>query len=338
MLIKHSLLASLLIFLLFSSFKNSKNKDLELKTYTIEGFAQGTSYQITYYSKNPIISSKSIHQIFSELDSSLSIYKPYSLINKFNNSEKGILMDKHLSRVVKRSIRIWKQSEGVFDISILSLVDLWGFGALKHSKQPNDLEITQALNCSGSDKIRIKGRMLEKTKACLKIDVNGIAQGYSVDQIAAHLEKRGVRNYLIELGGEIRVKGYKPPNKQAMRIGIEQATQNINDTSVIQKVLELKKGAITSSGNYNRFIESGSKKISHLMDSKSGKPLQNEIISVTVRANNAINADGYDNVLIGMGIEKAFQFLKKHKKLDAYFIYKDNQGIVRDTASQKFFR
>jgi thiamine biosynthesis lipoprotein len=333
-----SFLVLLLFFLLLSSFSIPKKKEVELRAFTIEGFAQGTSYQITYYAKNPIVSSKSIHQLFSELDSSLSIYKPYSLINKFNHSEQGVLMDKHLSTVVKRSIKIWKQSEGVFDISILNLVDLWGFGALKHSKQPNDLEIAQALNCSGSDKIRIKGRMLVKTKACLKIDVNGIAQGYSVDQIAAHLEKRGVRNYLIELGGEIRVKGYKQPNKQAMRIGIEQATQNINDTSIIQKIVELKKGAITSSGNYRRFIESGSKKISHLMDSKSGKPLQNEIISVTVRAKNAINADGYDNVLIGMGIEKAFQFLKKHKKLDAYFIYRDDDGAIRDTATINFYR
>ena len=333
-----SFLVLLLFFLSLKSFSIPKKKELELRAFTIEGFAQGTSYQITYYAKSPIVSSKSIHQLFSELDSSLSIYKPYSLINKFNNSEQGVLMDKHLSKVVKRSIKIWKQSEGVFDISILNLIDLWGFGALKHSKQPNDLEITQALNCSGSDKIRIKGRMLVKTKACLKIDVNGIAQGYSVDQIAAHLEKRGVRNYLIELGGEIRVKGYKQPNKQAMRIGIEQATQNINDTSIIQKVVELKKGAITSSGNYRRFIESGSKKISHLMDSKSGKPLQNEIISVTVRAKNAMNADGYDNVLIGMGIEKAFQFLKKHKKLDAYFIYRDDDGAIRDTATINFHR
>jgi thiamine biosynthesis lipoprotein len=336
MLVKYSLLASLLIFLLFSSFKNSKNKDLELKAYTIEGFAQGTSYQITYYAEKQIVSSKSIHQIFTKLDSSLSIYKPYSLINKFNNSENGIMMDEHLSKVVKRSLKIWKESDGVFDISILPLVDAWGFGVKRHNNKPSDSEIAQALSCSGSDKLKIKGQMLIKTKPCLKIDVNGIAQGYSVDYIAEFLDKKGVKNYLIEIGGEIRVKGRKQPGNQRMRIGIEQASTN--DSAALQKILQLGSGAITSSGNYRQFKQSGSTRLSHLMDIKSGRPIDNQIISLSVRAKDAMSADGYDNALIGMGIDKAFQFLQKHKKLDAYFIYKDSQGIVRDTASKKFFK
>lgn len=327
-----------LLFLLLSSFTFPSKKDSELKAFTIEGFAQGTSYQITYYAKSAIISSKSVHKLFSELDSSLSIYKPYSLINKFNNSENGIEMDDHLLKVVKRSLKIWKQSEGIFDISILPLVDLWGFGANKRTNLPDENEIAQAISCSGSDKIKMKGSRLIKTKACIKIDVNGIAQGYSVDQIAEVLEKKGIKNYIVELGGEIRVKGHKAPNKQPMRIGIETFTQNMNDTSSFQKVLELKKGAVTSSGNYRRFIQSGSKKLSHLMDIKSGRPLENEIISVTVRAKNAMDADGYDNALIGMGIDKAFQFLKKHKKIEAYFIYKDKNGAIRDTSSINFYK
>lgn len=338
MSLKQSLTSLLLLLFLLSSFKTPSKKDSELKAFTIEGFAQGTSYQITYYAKSAIISSKSVHKLFSELDSSLSIYKPYSLINKFNNSGDGIEMDNHLSKVVKRSLKIWKESEGIFDISILPLVDLWGFGANKHNKQPIEIEIAQAISCSGSDKIKIKRNKLIKTKACLKIDVNGIAQGYSVDQIAELLEKKGVKNYIVELGGEIRVKGYKQPNSQPMRVGIETFTQNMDDTSSFQKVLEIKKGAVTSSGNYRRFIQSSSKKLSHLMDIKSGRPLENEIISVTVRAKNAMLADGYDNALIGMGIEKAFQFLKKHKNLDAYFIYRDENGAIRDTSSIKFYK
>ena len=334
----NKILATIFTILILSSCATPKKTGTEWRKFNLEGFAQGTSYQITYYSKNQVVSSKSIHQLFSELDSSLSIYKPYSLINKFNNSEKGLLMDNHLFRVVKRSMKIWKESEGVFDISILPLVNAWGFGPMKHNKQPSDLEIIQAISCSGSDKIAIKGKMLLKAQPCIKIDVNGIAQGYSVDQIAEHLEKRGVKNYLIELGGEIRVRGFKQPDKKPMRIGIEQPVENSNDTSIIQKILKLKKGAITSSGNYRRFIQSGSKKLSHLMDLKTGRPLDNEIISVTVRSKNAMSADGYDNALIGMGIKKAFEFLKKHKKIEAYFIYRDENQLLRDTASQKFFR
>lgn len=310
----------------------------QLQPFKISGFAQGTSYQITYYAKEALISSRSIDQKFSELDSSLSIYKPYSLISQFNSSEKGIELDEHLYKVVQRSIKIWKESEGVFDISILPIVEAWGFGAKRHNNQPTDAEITKAISCSGSDKLRLEGRRLVKTQPCLKIDVNGIAQGYSVDMIASYLESKGIKNYLIEIGGEIRVKGRKQPGNQVMRIGIEQPSEKGNEEPVIQKVIELRGGAITTSGNYRKFIQNGSKKLSHLMDPKTGRPIDNEMISVTVRTKDAMSADGYDNVLIGMGIEKAFAFLKKHKGLDAYFIYRDENGVVRDTASTGFFK
>ena len=309
-----------------------------LQAFKIEGFAQGTSYHISYYANKAIISSHSIDLKFSELDSSLSIYKPYSLINQFNNSEKGIEMDDHLYRVVQRSLKIWNESGGVFDISILPIVEAWGFGAKRHTNQPSDEVISKALSCSGSDKLHIKGRQLIKDIPCLKIDVNGIAQGYSVDVIAGYIESQGVQNYLIEIGGEIRVKGRKQPGNQVMRIGIEQPSENKNEEPIIQKIIEMKGGAITTSGNYRKYIQNGSKKLSHLMDPKTGRPIDNEMISVTVKTRDAMSADGYDNVLIGMGIEKAFSFLKKHKGLDAYFIYQDEKGAVRDTASAGFFR
>lgn len=313
-------------------------KSQSYSQFQISGFAQGTSYQITYYAGDAIISSKSIVQKFNELDSSLSIYKPYSLINQFNNSEKGIEMDEHLNRVVKRSLKIWKESDGVFDISILPIVEAWGFGVKRHSIQPTEEVIMKALACSGSNKLHIRGRQLIKEIPCLKIDVNGIAQGYSVDVIADYIESQGVQNYLIEIGGEIRVKGRKQPGNQIMRIGIEQPSNDKDEEATVQKIIELKGGAITTSGNYRKYIQNGSKKLSHLMDPKTGRPIENEMISVTVRTANAMSADGYDNVLIGKDLENAFNFLKNHRGLEAYFIYHDKNGIVKDTASTGFFK
>jgi thiamine biosynthesis lipoprotein len=329
---------SIFAFFIISSCRVSRRAELLSRAYKIEGFAQGTSYQITYYAESAIISSSSINQLFSELDSSLSIYKPYSLINQFNNSANGLIMDDHLFKVVLRSMKIWKESEGVFDISILPIVEAWGFGAKKHSIEPSNTEIARALSCSGSDKIRIEGKQLIKTIPCLKIDVNGIGQGYSVDVIAKHLESKGVQNYLIEIGGEIRVKGRKQPGNQLMRIGIEQPAEMRINEPIIQKVIELQGGAITTSGNYRKFIQNGSKKLSHLIDPKTGRPIENKMISVTVKTKDAMSADGYDNVLIGLGIEKSFDFLKKHRGLEAYFIYQDDHGVVRDTASAGFFK
>jgi FAD:protein FMN transferase len=313
-------------------------KSLTYSQFQISGFAQGTSYQITYYASDAIISSKLIDQKFSELDSSLSIYKSYSLINKFNNSETGIEMDEHLKKVVKRSLKIWQESDGVFDISILAISEAWGFGVNRHRNKPSDDVINRALSCSGSDKLHIIGNKLIKDIPCLKIDVNGIAQGYSVDVLADYIESRGIQNYLIEIGGEIRVKGRKYPGNQIMRIGIEKPNTDKNEEAAIQKIIELKGGAITTSGNYRKYLQNGSKNFSHLIDPKTGRPIENEIISVTVRSSNAMSADGYDNVLIGMGIKKAFDFLKKHKGLEAYFIYKDADETVRDIASMGFLK
>ena len=316
----------------------SSRKSQFYSQFQISGFAQGTSYQITYYAGDAIISSKSIDQKFTELDSSLSIYKPYSLINQFNNSEKGIEMDKHLYKVVQRSLKIWKESDGVFDISILPIVEAWGFGVKRHSNPPSDEVISKALACSGSDKLHIQGKQLVKDIPCLKIDVNGIAQGYSVDVIADYIESQGVQNYLIEIGGEIRVKGRKQPGNQIMRIGIEQPSNDKEEDAVLQTIIDMKGGAITTSGNYRKYIQNGSKKLSHLMDPKTGRPIENEMISVTVRTANAMSADGYDNVLIGKDLERAFAFLKKYKGLEAYFIYHDAYGTVKDTASVGFFK
>ena len=313
-------------------------KSQSYSQFQISGFAQGTSYTISYYAQEAKISSQSIDRKFLELDSSLSIYKAYSLINKFNNSETGIEMDEHLYEVVHRSLKISKESDGVFDISILPIVEAWGFGLKRHSNLPSDEEIKKALSCSGSNKLHISGRQLIKEIPCLKIDVNGIAQGYSVDVIAEYLESQGIQNYLIEIGGEIRVKGRKQPGNQIMRIGIEQPPGDNDDEETIQKIIEVKGGAITTSGNYRKYILNSSKKLSHLMDPKTGRPINNGLISVTVRSQNAMSADGYDNVLIGMGIEKAFVFLKKHKGLEAYFIYQDEKGAIKDTASVGFFR
>jgi len=330
------IILSLLLASISCSVKRIQSEDLN--TYKLEGFAQGTSYHISYYASEAVISSKAINTLFAELDSSLSIYKPYSLISQFNNSEKGIEMDHHLYKVVQRSLKIWKESEGIFDISILPIVETWGFGAKKHTYIPTDDAIKAAVACSGSDKIRIKGNKLIKDIPCLKIDVNGIAQGYSVDVLAKYLESQGIQNYLVEIGGEIRVKGRKQPGAQLMQIGIEQASENSMEEPVIQKIISMTNGAITTSGNYRKFIQNGSKKLSHLMDPKTGRPIDNEMISVTVRARDAMSADGYDNVLIGMGIEKAFAFLKKHKDLESYFIYQKEDGSVADTASTGFFR
>jgi len=184
----------------------------------------------------------------------------------------------------------------------------------------------------GYQHLKIRSNQLLKNIPAIKIDVNGIAQGYSVDVIADFLETNKIYDYVVELGGEVRVKG-KKYNNERFKIGIEAV--NDEDFLPIQKYVEINEGAITTSGNYRKFYLSGKQRVSHLIDPKTGYYLQNNLISVTVHAKDAITADGYDNVLMNLGLENAMRFLAQNEGLSAYFVYTEN-GITRDTSSTGF--
>ncbi|MCR6720835.1 MAG: FAD:protein FMN transferase [Chitinophagaceae bacterium] len=169
----------------------------------------------------------------------------------------------------------------------------------------------------------------------MQIDPNGIAQGYSVDLLASLLESCGIQNYMVEVGGELRVKGRKLPSNERMLIGIESPGDDPMDP-VINQVIALENGAITTSGNYRRYQESNGTRFTHLLDPRTGYSLNNELISVTVVAPDAITADAYDNALMAMGLKKALEFVEARPELAAYFIYKRSDGEIADSASSRF--
>lgn len=308
----------------------------DTKQFRISGYAQGTTYEVVYYASESLVSKMETDSILNKIDSSMSIYKPYSLISRFNSSDREISMDPHFAVVVKKALEIFRKTDGAFDITVKPLVQAWGFGVKPVSGFPDSAAIKRVLGCVGSGKIRVKNNLLIKDKPCVQIDVNGIAQGYTVDRLANFIEKRGIKTYLVELGGEIRVKGRKPAGDY-MSIGIESPSDKSDEFSV-QKVIQLPAGAVTTSGNYRKYRENGDKIISHLINPETGYPVINELISVTVIASDAITADGYDNALMGMGLERAMDFVKKNKEIDAHFIYHKSDGSVADTASSGFYK
>lgn len=314
--------------LIISGFRNP----VKLNLYSLTGAAQGTSYTINYYAAWQVVSKNQIDSILNKIDSSMSVYKPYSLITEFNNSKSGVKMDEHFKNVAEKSLEISKNSNGIFDITVYSLVSAWGFGPIKPANLPDSSQIKAILKNVGYQHLKIKGNELIKDNPNVKIDVNGVAQGYSVDVVADFLEKNKIDSYIVEIGGELRVKGEKPDNEK-FKVGIEAV--NDSDFSPIQKYIEIDSGAITTSGNYRKFYQAGNKKVNHLIDPKTGYYLQNDLISVTVYAKDAITADGYDNVLMGLGFKNAMTFLANRKDLSAYLVYKQN-GIVRDTCSAGF--
>ncbi len=307
----------------------------ELKKFQINGTAQGTTYHITYFAADSLVFKKQIDSILDKIDSSLSLYKPYSLINKFNNSKNGLVIDGHFINVVKKALEVYTATDGLFDITVYPLTDAWGFGPSMKASLPDSNKVRQLVSCVNSSLIYLHGKKLVKKKPCVQLDANGIAQGYSVDVIANFFEKKGITRYIIELGGEIRVKGRKPDNNEKMSVGIETPGDDPG-FSLIEKVIWLDGGAVTTSGNYRRYRETEGKKITHLLNPRTGYPIRNELISVTVYAKDAITADGYDNALMGMGLQKALAYVEKRKDLAAHFIYQKKDGSIGNTMSSRF--
>jgi thiamine biosynthesis lipoprotein len=304
---------------------------------TVEGKAQGTYYIIKYLSDDTTSLQHAIDSLFADVDQSLSLYKAGSLINRFNEGN-AVQMDHHMQTVVKRSLEISKASNGAFDITVKPLVDAWGFGVHKPAVQkiPAADTLQHILQYVGYRHLQVRRQQLIKKKRGVEIDCNGIAQGYTSDVMGRLLEQRGIPNYLVDVGGELCSRGHNQHGK-VWTVGIERPATDDN-AYPIQALLALDNKAITTSGNYRRFFDQGGIRFAHSINPVTGEALHSNIISVTVIARDAITADGFDNVLILMGVERGLSFISQHPEygLDAYYIYKDEKGKIQERFSPGF--
>lgn len=319
------------IFLLISFLYKGRDQ----QEYTLHGYAQGTNYTVKYFADSPLIRGHEIDSLLIKIDSSMSLYKPYSMINKFNTSTKGLTINMDFKNVINKSFEIYKDTQGKFDVTVAPLVQAWGFGPKPVTSFPDRTKIKELLKNTGMNFLKLKGTELIKKRPEIQIDLNGIAQGYSVDVVADYLLRRGITSFIVEIGGEISMKGPKPDGS-AIRIGIEGPALNESSEPRIRHVISFKEGAVTTSGNYRKYLQTGGKKISHLINPKTGYPLDNQLISVTIYAKDAITADGYDNAVMAMGVEEALAFVSARKNMEAYLIYHRKDGTVTDTLTAGF--
>lgn len=304
------------------------------KLFKINGVAQGTTYSMQYFHTDSIISKSSIDSIFHAIDLSLSLYNNRSLISRFNRDGR-VKMDGHMKKVVEHSIAIWKSSNGCFDITVKNLVDLWGFGGNSTGKVPASTSVSENLQVTGSHWLNIKDDSLVALRKNVRIDCNGIAQGYSVDVIVDFLLSKGLKGVMVELGGEVRTMGGKN-NGEMWRIGLESPSGIAENWYPVERVIGLKNLSVTTSGNYRKYFLNRGNKYGHVIDPRSGYPVDNGIISVTVVAPEAITADGWDNGFYVMGIDSSFALVKKYPGLELNIIYHDREGNIRDTSSAGF--
>jgi thiamine biosynthesis lipoprotein len=302
--------------------------------WRITGVAQGTTYSIQYRAGWEWMPQRVADSLFRVIDQSLSIYDSNSLISRFNRNPAGMEGDVHLLRMLQMAREYTTISDGAFDITLKSLSALWGFGPGAARRHPTEKEIQEALRHTGIDHIRITGTYIRKKDPLLQIDCNGIAQGYTVDLLADYLRQRGVKDYLVELGGEIRLSGLNPSG-EPWTIGIESAAHLLNPSEPM-KVIRPGFGAITSSGIYRNQRTLDGKKINHIINPETGYPISNGMISVTVWTRDATLSDALDNILMVLGPAEILPFLNAHPLAEAYWVFKTPDGRLMEGATRGF--
>lgn len=289
-----------------------------------EGGIQGTSYHIVYQSPDNIDYHDSIAKILHEFDLSLSSYIPNSVISKVNKNQ-DVVLDKYFIDIFNASLKVYKESEGLFDITVAPLVNAWGFGPEKKIKVDSTV-IDSLLQVVGMEKVKLENNQLIKTDTRVKVDVNAIAQGYSCDVVARFFDKMGIKNYLIEIGGEINARG-KNPDGNPWRVGIDKPTEgNMTPGNELQTVVKLKNRSLATSGNYRKFFEEDGVKYAHTINPKTGYPVMSNLLSATIVAKDCMTADAYATVCMVAGLQKSIEIIEKNKNLEAYLIYSDDKG------------
>ena len=286
------------------------------------GFIFGTIYHITYQSDTNY--QQEIETELKKVDQSLSPFNKTSVITQVNQG-KDIEVDEMFTEVFRMAESISKETNGAFDITVAPMVNLWGFG-FKQGVPPTKAKIDSIKTLVGYEKVALeKGRIIKQNPKIM-LDCSAIAKGYGSDIVARFLKKKGISNFMVEIGGEIVVNGVS--EKQVpWHIGINKPTDDSTNTSQeIQDVLDITDIAMATSGNYRNFYYKNGKKYAHTIDPKTGYPVQHNILSATVLAKSCATADAYATSFMVMGMEGAKQILKKHPDLCAYLIYTDEKG------------
>lgn len=290
----------------------------------IRGFAQGTTFNIQYYHPQNRDLSDPIGQILERIDSSMSVYRDNSIINAFNASQEGIEVDSLLAQVVEQSLQCHRQTNGAFDITVGPLVKAWGFYA-RQNQVPSDDTIAHLMGFIGDGMIALDGLFLGKKHAEVKIDVNAIAPGFTVDRIAAYFEKIGIKDYLVEVGGELRSLG-NSPRGTPWRVGIDRPDDHAVSGENLQAIIEISGQSLVTSGNYRKFFMKDGVRYSHTIDPTTGRPVEHSLLSATVLDSTSARADALATAFMVMGKDKAIQWLQANPGVEVYLIYSDEKG------------
>jgi thiamine biosynthesis lipoprotein len=301
-----------------------------------QGGALGTSYAIKLYAADTTDLQPRIDSVFRVINQSLSTYLPDSDISRINRGDSTVVVDAQFREVFEASARIYRRTGGYFDPTVGVLVDAWGFGP-GPALEMDSLRVDSLLQFVGFHKVRLTpAHRVVKDHPGVRLDFNAIAKGYAVDRLAAMLEEQGIRDYLVEVGGELRARGGNLDKGQDWRVGIDDP--QVVDGRAIKRIIAFTDNAMASSGNYRKFrIDSlTGQKFVHTVDPHTGFTRNANILAATVLAPTCMVADGYATAFMAMDLEASRQLLSQSPELEGYLIYLDGEGKTAEFMTPGF--
>ncbi len=288
----------------------------------IRGVVFGTYYSITYYEDDGTVFDAEIDSLLQDFNSSLSFYDQESLLSRINRNEET-RVDDYFEVVFRRSLEISRETDGAFDATVFPLVNAWGFGASERAEM-TQARVDSLLDMVGYEKIRLEDGHVVKDDERVQLDFNAIAKGYAADVVGNYLESQGVDVYLVEIGGDLVAKGIKPDDSK-WRIGLEIPAEEAEAEQQWHYFVEVIDQGLATSGDYRRYYEEDGRRYSHTIDPATGYPVDHNLMSVSVFAEDAMSADAYATAFMVMGFDESVSFVEDRDDIEAYFIFADEE-------------
>lgn len=313
-----------------------ENSD-QVQPVLLQGKTMGTTFNVKLFPTPEQLKNNNLYELVNDelirVNNLMSTYIEDSELSRLNQAKAGetLIMSADNITVLKESKRLYQESNGAFDVTVGPLVNLWGFGPDgKVLKQPADEQITSVLDRIGMDLLTLEGNAVTKQHDDLYVDFSSIAKGYGVDQVANLLEGLGITNYLVEVGGEMRLSGGKPDGSKWV-VAIEKPLAGRREAQLAIEPINL---AMATSGDYRNYFEVDGVRYSHTIDPITGKPITHKLVSVTVLHKSAMTADALATMLNVMGPVESMKYAEE-KNLAVYLIVKTDEGY-RGIMSSKF--
>jgi thiamine biosynthesis lipoprotein len=297
------------------------------------GAALGTSYSIIYLADEKLDFQKEIDSVFAAINISMSTYIPDSDISKINRGDSTMVVDEMFQEVFQLSKEIYEKTDGYFDPTVGTLVNAWGFGPGKQIDL-DSIRVDSLMQFVGFDKVSLTSEgTIIKQNANIYFDFNAIAKGYAIVRLAVFMNEKGIRNYLLEVGGEVVAKGENTLSKRLWGVAVTDPEAERSKISI-----QLKDRAMASSGNYRKFrIDSVTgKKYVHTVDPKTGFTKNSNTLAVNILAATCAKADAYATTFMAMDLDDSIHFLTNQRVMDAYIIYLNEKGETKEFMTEGF--